>query len=173
MHPRCSIWDLPCDTDRWWGHTRKWTEKNNAERKAVTWAVMQTAKMRTQQGCTTDAITLASSSSSLFWDGAVPSCSAFIATGIFTFSPSGIHTPYTQPTFTNPTELSNVGRWSLCTIKWYISIVYIYTYYSIMANLITMEFETSFGHCLWTSSNCTIYMLSYNTNKLYIETITY
>ena len=67
------------------------------EASVSTWAVMQTARMRTQHGWTTDAITRASSSSSLFWAGAVPSCSALIATGIFTFSPSGIHTPYTHP----------------------------------------------------------------------------
>ena len=52
-----------------------------------------TANMRTQQGWSTEAITLASSRSSLFWLGEVPSDNTFIATGILTFSPLGSQTP--------------------------------------------------------------------------------
>ena len=50
-----------------------------------------------QQGCKTDAMILASCRSSLFWLGDVPSWRTLIATGIFTFSPSGIQAPYKIP----------------------------------------------------------------------------
>jgi len=96
LHTCASKWRPNRATDE---HTWPAWKETSMETETSTWAVIQTARMRTQHGWTTEAITLASSNSSLFWAGAVPSCSALMATGIFTFSPSGIHTPYTHTVY--------------------------------------------------------------------------
>jgi hypothetical protein len=57
-------------------------------------AVMQIANMRTQYLWFTDAIIRASSIISRFWSEPVLSIKTLIATGILTFSFSGIHQPY-------------------------------------------------------------------------------
>ena len=74
-------------------------------------SVRHRAMMRIQHGCRTDAITRASASNSLVLHVAAPSCSSFMATGIFTCSPSGTHSPWKNKTSRITDSSCILGIW--------------------------------------------------------------